>query len=460
MLLIALLVNAPVAAGYEEFAAFSDVAIFSPPDFTYKPGFEPRYYVNGKPPIPALPPDKAKRDDPPPAQCAQGEHSCLELGPVGATLCCGNDEYCFLNSTWEPQCCGQGATCGSPCPENNLFCNNTITTNVPIATSPTTEFLASTSLKPACCGRPCDSSSFLCQQAFGGRCCEYGAICHSGGSCSFPPTSSVSTLVPIIPPGCTTSQYACPTGPGCCNIGQICTSSTISATFVTDLCAPNLTVVEKSSGLPEGARVGIGVGVAVGAAIIIGAVTWFWIHRRRKARSRGEGATLAGSGEEYEYPREQFVPSTVGDSDVMSPLGMRPRLHEDGLTRGYYGPDAVVGPYTDHEYSSRGMALSTEPRSSPGFSDHSARAVHLHPHDPSDIVRPVEMDVPRQGAQRAELDDAASISSKEKDPSVSSPPVREEIPGPFELPGSPPPMNPEEAEYHRTQGQGEKGGRK
>ncbi|KAI0383192.1 hypothetical protein F5Y04DRAFT_250833 [Hypomontagnella monticulosa] len=420
-LLVASFVNAPIVAGHGEFAAFPDAALFSPPDFTYKPGYGPRYYGEGTPPVPALLPDKARRDQTP-NQCAQGFHSCLEVGPVGASLCCSNDKYCFLNSTWQPECCGLGITCTSTCPENDVSCNATITSIVSVATSTA---IASTSLKSTCCGRPCSSSSFLCQEAFGGQCCEYGAVCHSGGSCSFPPTSSVSPLVPIIPSGCTTSQYACPTGPGCCNNGQICTSSTVSGTFVTDLCAPNLTVVENSTGLAEGARIGIGVGVAVGAAIIIGAVTWFWIHRRREAKSR---ETLAGSGEDYEDQRRQFVPSTFGDSDTVGPIGTRPRPHEDGLTRSYDGPDAIVGPYTDRPDSSIGMALSTEPRTSPGFSDHSARAVGLHPNEPGDIVQPVELHASQEGMQRVELGEKASVSSKE------DPPVREEIPGPFELP--------------------------
>ncbi|KAI1462553.1 hypothetical protein F4805DRAFT_408406 [Annulohypoxylon moriforme] len=445
MLLIASLTHAAMANDHGNLSLPDDAALFNQPSEAYNPGFGPRYFVNGLPPVPALwPPIKAKRQTP--RQCQSGYHGCLEVGSSGATECCRNDQYCFLDNAWEVKCCGLGTTCNSTCAETLLYCNQTLTSSTTINTLGTTTIVQETSQSSACCGRVCSSSHFLCQSPFGGQCCPYGANCISGGVCTFPPTSAVSTLVTPAPSGCTTSQIACETGGGCCNIGSTCTS-TVLPTTTSLICAPNLTVIDTGGGLSEGARVGIGVGVAVGAAIVIGAVTWFWITRRRKAKS-AHGDTFSGSGDQrMETLREPFMPYTGANSDITSPLsgmGMRPRPHENGLTYDYYGPDAVRGPYTDSTIA------PTEPRSSPGFSDRAARAADGYPENPGAIMRPAELDAREEAARRDPEQRGVAI---EKDAGPNGKPA-EEHHGPFELVGSPgaspPPMNEEEAERQRS----------
>ncbi|OTB09002.1 hypothetical protein M426DRAFT_7031 [Hypoxylon sp. CI-4A] len=441
-LLAAQFINGAMAAAYENLAILDAAALFSEPNQAFDPGLGPRYFAKGMPPVPAAPAGKAKRQQP--FQCPAGKHSCLEVGPQGADFCCDNDEYCFLNATWNLQCCGIGTTCGSPCPESLLFCNNTVTSTTTTATSGTTEVVQLISTAAACCGRACSTSYFLCQTTFGGQCCEYGASCGVDGQCLFPASTSMSTLVTPIPSGCTTSQFSCPTGGGCCNLGSICTSTVDAAQSTSLGCVANLTVVD-TGGLSEGARVGIGVGVAVGAAIVIGAITWFWIHRRRAEKSRREGETMTGSmRDEQERAREDnmspFIPYAA-TSDITSPSsGVRPRLHENGLVYGYYGPDAVDGPYTDSI-----TAHGTEFRASPESSNRAATTVtDRYPNRPGDIVRPVELDTQ---LERAELG--------EKDYVANEKPVQV-VQGPFELDNSPPMsphlMDQEEAEAHRALG--------
>ncbi|KAI1778202.1 hypothetical protein F4818DRAFT_289346 [Hypoxylon cercidicola] len=449
-LFTSMLINTALAVGYGGFGMFDDAALLFPQDHI-NPGFGPRLFMNGMPPIPTLP-DKQKRQTP--DQCGPDQHSCLEIGPAGAAWCCRNDQYCFLNATWQPQCCGQGTTCGSPCAEDALFCNSTVVSTVTVATSATITVVEQTSDVAACCGRRCSSSSFLCQTDFGGQCCEYGAQCLSGGLCLFTSTTAMPTVVTPIPPGCSTSQYACSEGGGCCSFGSTCTS-TVSGTFTSQACAANLTVVD-SGGLSEGAKVGIGVGIAVGAAVVIGALTWFFVRRRRDARSRRGGATQTGSGPGDEGPEGDLVrpfmrPGVM--SDIYSPstlVGGRPPLHETGLTYNYYGPDPVAGPFTDRTDSTPGRNPSTEPRSSPGFFDHAAIRANQYPDRPNDIVNPVELNADAVGgATRVELEDKKFVDE------VTSTPVTEDKHGPFELYGSPgsspTPMTAEEAERRRTQ---------
>ncbi|KAI1140512.1 hypothetical protein F5Y05DRAFT_320193 [Hypoxylon sp. FL0543] len=452
-LLIALFINASTAAAaaHENFAPLEDAALFSPNDQVYAAGLGTRWYV---------PAGIAKRQDQTAQQCPASSHVCLEVGPAGADHCCGNEQYCYLDSDWSVNCCGLGTTCG-PCPAQTLqYCNATITGTTTIATSGTVTAVETTSETSGCCAKPCSTSSFLCQQGFGGQCCPYGASCGTGGVCLFPGTSSISTIVTPIPSGCTTSQIACPTGGGCCNIGSTCVESTVSGTQVTGLCAANLTVVD-TGGLSEGARVGIGVGVAVGAAIVIGAITWFWITRRRKARSARGGATQMADGADGQQDQttadlaQPLVRPWAGtNSDITSPssgMVVRPRLHETGLAYGYYGPDAVPGPYTDSS-----TVGGTEPRSSPGFSERAAMAANRYPDNPNDIVRPVELDAPARAARAELADGGVDAGEKDKDNSTHDTSITEADQGPFELvgspPTSPPPMTAEEAELRRSRG--------
>ncbi|KAI1443474.1 hypothetical protein F5Y02DRAFT_202904 [Annulohypoxylon stygium] len=445
MLLIALLFNVVIATDHGNVSLLGDAALFDQPNEVYNPGIGPRYFINGMLPIPALwPPVKAKRQTP--RQCTVGYHGCLEVGSSGATQCCNNDQYCFLDAAWEVKCCPIGSICNSTCPEAQLYCNSTLTTSSTINTQGTTTIAQETSVVSGCCGRSCNTSSFLCQSAFGGQCCPYGGSCISGGQCSFPPTTAAPTLVTPAPSGCTTSQITCEIGGGCCNFGSTCTSSVLPTTTLQQ-CAVNLTVVD-TGGLSEGARVGIGVGVAVGAAAVIGAVTWFWITRRRKAKSAHQGDGFSDD-QQMDNFREPYVPRNGAYSDSLSPssgFGGRPMLHETGLTYAYNGPDAVRGPYTDS------TAAATELRSSPGISDRGAAVANRVPEDPGDIVRSVELDA-QEEAPRAELTQDAVID--EKDTALNGKPPVEHHLGPFELVGSPgpspPPMSREEAEQQRAQ---------
>lgn len=139
-------------------------------------------------------------------------------------------------------------------------------------------------------------------------------------------------------------------------------------------------------------------------------------------------------------------------SEITSPSTVvgRPRLHETGLAYEYFGPDAVAGPFTDSSTIGRGR--STEPRSSPGFTDRGAVPATGYPDGPNGFMRPVELDAegkPKEapaelGEEGVSVNEKASTATKE-----------EEAHGPFELYGSPgtspTPMNPEEAEHRRTQ---------
>ncbi|KAI1476808.1 hypothetical protein F4774DRAFT_227008 [Daldinia eschscholtzii] len=455
LLLITALATTVGAAVYDNLAALDNGALFPQSTSMYNPGFGPRRFIYGTPASPALlfPLGKGKRQDQV-AQCPEGKHSCLDLGPLGAESCCPNDQFCFLDANWQPKCCALGSPCEeSPCGEANRLCNNTLTITTTLATSPTTDIFLDTTVTPACCGRACGSTLFLCQGDFGGQCCTFGGICASNRKCLYPSTSSKVQNTPT-----SAACITCDSGGGCCNVGSTCTSSLVSATSTAQLCAANLTVVG-NEGLSEGARVGIGVGVAVGASLIIGGITWFWIHRRRVAKSRHDGGTLVGSGPEEPDMAGPFLPGGGAMSDVTSPssgLGMRPRLHEDGLVYGYYGPDAVAGPYTDHgDISTPSGAYGIESRSTPGFSDQAARAANRYPDAPGDIVRPVEMDTERE--TRAELGDNGSIGPEDvpdaNGAAAAKEKKEEQQQEAYELYGSPVtspvPMTFEEAEGHR-----------
>ncbi|OTA96477.1 hypothetical protein M434DRAFT_27887 [Hypoxylon sp. CO27-5] len=446
-LFIASLVDVAAAAAFENFTELGDGALFSPNDQVYRPGFGPRWYASG------VPAGLANRQDQTPLQCTGANHVCLEVGPAGADRCCSSNQYCYLDENWSVGCCGLGTTCG-PCRAQTLqYCNSTITSTTTLATSGTVTAVEQTTVTSGCCAKPCSTSSYLCQSIFGGQCCAYGASCATGGSCFFPDTTSISTIVTPVPSGCTTSQISCSTGGGCCNIGSTCVESTVSGTQITGLCQANLTVVD-TGGLSQGARVGIGVGVAVGAAIVIGAITWFWISRRRKAKS----ATVTGSGPDGQQMadelREPFMRGT--NTEITTPssrMGFRPPLHETGLAYGYYGPDAVAGPFTDS--STLG---GSDPRSSPRNVNRATLPATGHPNDPypnnpSDIMRPVELDAQARAA-RAEAGESGVGAGEDNHNSTKDASITEVDQGPFELvgspPTSPPPMTAEEAELRRS----------
>ncbi len=303
---------------------------------------------------------------------------------INSTLCCADDKYCLIDpSTQQPACCSIGSQCGSPCSESQYQCNVTTTL------APT-----STTTSAACCSRRCTATSmFACPNALGGGCCSYGQACGPKSICVSTAASPFSTLVSMLPPGCTTSQIACAAseGGGCCSVGNVCTviTSTNYCALSTVTPTGNVTAVaQDDGGLSAGTRAGVGVGVAVGAGLVIGAVTWLCIRRRRDRSQRGG--------------RRSNVPMSESTSDVVSRAGpLR------GLAQDYFGPDAVAGPYTD---------TGTSGVTTPG------QGVPVEPQGPADIVAPVEIDsLPKDGRR-------ASVMHSQQVPDT--------IDGRFELYGS------------------------
>ncbi|KAI1176555.1 hypothetical protein F4777DRAFT_262957 [Nemania sp. FL0916] len=409
----------PVAGAIPRFGALNNAAFFGGGGG----GVAPRWYMEGTPALPARRLSRSPRyilsgrDDDPAAQCDVGQHSCVEAD--AADFCCRNDQYCYIDSSWGTRCCSLGVTCpGSPCDADQLYCNSTSTTIVPLVTSTlassgheqtvTETSKAVYSTLSACCNRACSVSSFSCASTYGGQCCPYGFKCALGSRCiadPVPPTStSVSTIVTAVPSGCTTSQVSCDQslGGGCCGIGSTCTYQGASPATSTAVCAPNITFADGggSHALSDGARVGIGVGVAVGAAIIIGAVTWLCIRRRRR---RAAGTTASNpSGPEMQegvgggrqtpaawagtrdlHPGESLVAGLMTPrSEISGPTSASQRIYS------YVGPDPIDGPFTEregqNEYDPR---LGVTPPSAPLEHDHMQQGFY----SPSHVMKPVEI---------------------------------------------------------------------
>jgi len=431
----------PTLGAAARFAAVEDAAILP----FGAAGIAPRWYAEGIPAIPAQPlsrnPERVFLDGDSEegeelwardiTQCGAGNHSCVELGPFGAQKCCDNDRYCYLNEDSEPKCCSIGIKCeDSPCEPDQRFCNETltITTTIAVTDRPdTTEIptgtnsgsghggnitvLVTHSTVPGCCNRQCGTSSFQCESAFGGQCCANGNKCGDGSLCigNMPASTStsISTIVSEIPPGCTAaSQFLCEAtdGGGCCDTGSICTFQSVAPATSSPVCSPdpNFADGDSSSGaLSSGARVGIGVGVALGAAVVIAAITWFCIYRRKKDRAsksnvsahemrenggaagaaagagttgpraggggRGGGGRGGGggggglAGRLARGPRNRYSLMTAGPptpwtgrsefSETSGPTisSARPPLHEHGRVYSYFGPTAIAGPFTERD---------------------------------------------------------------------------------------------------------------
>ncbi|RDA83136.1 hypothetical protein CP532_2741 [Ophiocordyceps camponoti-leonardi (nom. inval.)] len=289
------------------------------------PGLVPRYgYPDHVPrPVPAPrhgPVRRAIGD----GFCRRGSHNCLDIGH--ADQCCDDESYCYVNRKYEPRCCPVGSNCvdDSPCKSDSFFCS-----------------------KPAdrlgCCGRLCPQTShYLCPQSLGGRCCPYGAQCQSGGNCLQTKTSMMTTTTATTNPtaagsGCSSQQYDCSDGTGCCGLSQLCARVSETA-----YCTP----VDR--GLSRGALAGIGVSAAVAISVVIGAAVWVCLSCRRR------------------------------DKDELRITSTSPR---HGLTEDYSGPNPVSGPYTESAVPSATRLLGGLPR-----------AVPTRPDGPGDIAAPVEMD--------------------------------------------------------------------
>ncbi|KAI0601405.1 hypothetical protein F4775DRAFT_449121 [Biscogniauxia sp. FL1348] len=386
-------------------------------DAAFTPNFAPRWYMDAVPASPAL----ARRQD----TCSAGQHSCLELGALGARACCANDHYCIVNSTWQVQCCAAGSSCDPTCDAEHFLCNATSTSSITQTTIATATFVETVVIplpvtSAACCSRACNTSQFLCAPAFGQQCCPLGATCASGGACVVPasPTTTdpISTRVTEVPEGCTTSQITCASadGGGCCNLGSTCTWQRTSSTAAAPVCAPNLTVADSGGGssaaLSSAARAGIGAGVAVGAALVIAALTWFCLRRRHRGGVSEGGAgsgpaapagavgmryldtgeasesLVGGRGRHRNRNRSRMTPTTRALSDGSS------AVYRDGGGGGghdYFGPDAVAGPYTEDANVAPEAGAGAGAMTSPGAR---SAGVPVLPMDPDDIVPPVEID--------------------------------------------------------------------
>lgn len=159
---------------------------------------------------------------------------------------------------------------------------------------------------------------------------------------------------------------------------QSCTLVTGRAHCADAIITPTASGVSRAEDKEEmgaGAKAGIGVGVVCGSGLVIGAITW-WCLRRRKVRRQSMST---------HRPRPQGVigavlgagrDTTDDNSEMVSHGG-------PGMTQDYFGPDPVIGPYSEFHSPSGGTT--------PGV-DRDRGGVPLIPHGPGDIAVPVEID--------------------------------------------------------------------
>ncbi|PNP43448.1 hypothetical protein TGAMA5MH_04906 [Trichoderma gamsii] len=247
-------------------------------------GLTPRYSFDRSQPL-------SKRD----GSCGDNSHPCLDIGH--GDICCNNDSYCFLDTSFKPKCCGIGLTCApaNPCAASAVRCTVTTTLTLTSTSSlsksqgkETTVTSKSTSVITGCCGRSCPGTSqYLCAKSLGGNCCPFDTNCQEDKNCVFVKTKPPPGVVPAVTGSCTTSQFRCSDGNGCCNNGATCTSFSGSAYCSTATGGPTSTLVagsdggSSSGGLSAGAEAGIAVGSVIGGGLIIAAAVWFFLKRRR-----------------------------------------------------------------------------------------------------------------------------------------------------------------------------------
>ncbi|TFB06767.1 hypothetical protein CCMA1212_001005 [Trichoderma ghanense] len=246
-------------------------------------GLTPRYFVDRSHPL-------FKRE----GSCGDDAHSCLDIGH--GDRCCDNNSYCYVNSSNQPKCCaiGQPCTSDNPCPATAVRCSVTRTITL---TSSSQKPSRITTVLTGCCGRACPQTSFyLCAPSLGGNCCPYDASCQAGGHCVSTRTSPPPGLTPVADGGCTTSQFRCPDGNGCCDNGQACTSFGGSGYCSTATGGPTSTLAAAAGGdddssssggggLSPGAEAGIAVGAVVGGGLLVAAAAWLYLTRRRARQS-------------------------------------------------------------------------------------------------------------------------------------------------------------------------------
>ncbi|KAL6863903.1 hypothetical protein J3F83DRAFT_766951 [Trichoderma novae-zelandiae] len=266
-------------------------------------GLTPRYFVDRSHPL-------FRRE----GSCGDDAHSCLDIGH--GDRCCDNNSYCYVNSSNQPKCCaiGQPCTSDNPCPATAVRCSVTRTitlTSTSTSSQPSRTAATSSSSSPSrapspavtttvltgCCGRACPRTSFyLCAPSLGGNCCPFDASCEAGGRCVSTRPSPPPGLTPVAE-GCTTGQFRCADGDGCCDNGQACTSFGGSGYCSTATGGPTSTLAaggndddgdssdssssSSGGGLSPGAEAGIAVGAVVGGGLLVAAAAWFYLTRRR-----------------------------------------------------------------------------------------------------------------------------------------------------------------------------------
>ncbi|KAK8049398.1 hypothetical protein PG994_011128 [Apiospora phragmitis] len=394
-----------------------------------KSGFTPRYYAEGL----ALYRLGGRQDAGVDCSDPTKSHTCGELGALGDGFCCPNKKFCFFGENWTVQCCSVGNQCGK-CNDTQILVNVTRTSSFDVTLAVagtrsepvlTQSYSEQTIESGGCKSRICAVSEFQCPQSLGGNCCAFGNPCSSGGLCGVAVTPTPSGFVPTAN-GCSVrNQFACPTSMGglCCFNGQTCVeSSGVQACAGQATSPPDTEITYNSNGgLSQGAKAGIGVGVAVGAAIIIGILHLPSQH-----------------GYQSVDQASQPVPAGVagGGTEVMSEAsGPGAGPHRSGLAYEYFGPTAVVGPYTQREnespHEARGGAWAWFAPSAP-----TRGAVPVQPEHPSDIAAPVELG---DGAHLKARQMQAAKTTPTPTPSVAaaaaaSPEQQAEV---FELWGSP-----------------------
>lgn len=355
--------------------------------------------------------------------CGRSSHSCLDV--ENGSICCANNQYCIVNRQGSTKCCRLGNLCTqeTTCGFNTYECNATTTI--------TTGATASTSTYSACCPRGCPTSSFRCPSSMGNGCCGYGEECATGLCLKFP-TAAQDGFVPQATTECANTQVLCPTpaGGGCCDQGRTCTvvsSSALCAAAPTNTDSPP---AASGGGLGTAATAGIAVGVVLGAAVIIGVITWMCIRKRRygTASFRSNRTQTMSQADTGRHPDPNSIPLIIGG------VGGGGAQHNAtdagggvGPTVDYFGPDAVVGPYTDTDVGS----LQTR-RTTPGVD----RGVPLDPMSPSHIVAPVELDPYGSNASAISPGSRQSYLDARSQMHFSTPPIAESAENRYELYGS------------------------